>query len=107
MLISSISAAKLIIREQNDKFNLVFLSLIRNFAPCYDSMYRRETECGTRYCPHHLSNVEPRRLYGGQRIPGNMDLWSFVYAEGAPRLHPHVAFVESDVITHDTRALWH
>ena len=94
--------------EENGPFlgeNLVFCLLIRTFAGNYDSMHCRETQCGERHCPHYRRNGLTRWVYGRKRIPGDMDLRTPVYTEGAWRLHPSVEALGSDAVAHGTTAL--
>ena len=72
-----------------------------------DSLYSRETECGARHRPCHRCDKPASGLFGGQRLSGDVDLRSSVYAERAPRLWRAVETLGVVVAADDTGAFRH
>ena len=67
-------------RLQNYKlifnFQLSTINFFLYLCTHYDSLYSRETQRSQGYCAHHRSDGQPRRIYGRQRLSGDVDFRS-------------------------------
>ena len=72
-----------------------------------DSLYSGETECSKGHCQRAGCPHPAQRIYGGQRIPSDVDLRSPLYPQGAPRLYPPVEELVAGEPPHDTSPLRH
>lgn len=53
------------------------------------------------------AKIKKRRIHRRKRIPGYLDVWSFVHIKRAARIHSFLEIMELKQFTHDSASLWY